>query len=260
MTYTYFCKKGGVGKTTITGEHAAYLAKQGKKVLIVSVDDQNTIFEMFGCSDKVFDREDNYFEHYIAKACRLEDVLIPIRENIYAVKTLNTDMLSKKLTLERFFEKQFTEMVQDLAGRFDFVFFDLPPSSNRTSELILDYVDTVILVVQLNKLGVNGFYNTLQYFVDTGLDLNKIRYVLPNGFSKQKSVPAVALEELTALVEEYLDNAQILPCVPEKASIQSLQTKGVSTFDDDIKNLTPYEKLQKKAIWEMLSEFYKIIV
>lgn len=260
MTYTYFCKKGGVGKTTITGEHAAYLAKQGKKVLIISVDDQNSIFEMFGCSDKVFDREDNYFEHYIAKACLLDDVLIPVRENIYAVKTLNTDMLSKKLTLERFFEKQFTEMVQDLASRFDVVFFDLPPSSNRTSELILDYVDTVILVVQLNKLGVNGFYNTLQYFVDTGLDLDKIRYVLPNGFSKQRSVPTVALEELTSLVEEYLENTKILSCIPEKSSIQSLQTKGISAFDEDVKNLTPYEKSQKKVIEEILTSFYQIIV
>ncbi len=95
MTYTYFCKKGGVGKTTITGEHAAFLARKGKKVLIISIDDQNSVFEMFGCSGKVFDRDDNYFEHYIARLSSLDDTLIPIRDNLYAVKTLNTDMLSK---------------------------------------------------------------------------------------------------------------------------------------------------------------------
>ena len=260
MTYTYFCKKGGVGKTTITGEHAAFLARKGKKVLIISIDDQNSVFEMFGCSGKVFDRDDNYFEHYIARLSSLDDTLIPIRDNLYAVKTLNTDMLSKKLTLERPFERQFTETLKELAEVFDVVFFDLPPSSNRTSELVLDFVETVILVVELNKLGVNGFYNTLQYFVDAGLDMNKIKYILPNCFSKIKSVPTVALEELNALVNEHLNDAQILPSIPEKASIQSLQTKGVSVFDDDLKNLTPYEKLQKKIIEEIFTEFYNSLV
>lgn len=259
MTYTYFCKKGGVGKTTITGEHAAYLAHQGKKVLIVSVDDQNSVFEMFGASAKVFERDDNYFEHYVAKLSSLEDTLIPVRENLYIIKTLNTDMLSKKLTLERLFEKQFTETIRELASRFDAVFFDLPPSSNRTSELVLDFVDSVILVVELNKLGVNGLYNTLQYFVDAGLDLSKIRFVLPNGFSKIKSVPSVALEELNALVHEHLEGAQVLPCIPEKASIQSLQSKGVSAFDDDVQALTYYEKQQKALIKETFTALYETV-
>lgn len=259
MTYTYFCKKGGVGKTTITGEHACYFAQQGKKVLVVSVDDQNSLFEMFGKSALVFDRDDNYFEHYCAKLATLEDTLIPLRENIYGIKTLNTDMLSKKLTLERVFEKQFIETISELTGNFDEVFFDLPPSSNRTSELVLDFVDTVILVVQLNKLGVNGFYNTLQYFVDTGLDLQKIRYVLPNGFSKIKSVPSVAFDELTRLIGEHLSDAKVLPAISEKACIQSLQNKGITSFDTETDSLTYYEKGQQKLIREKLCEIYDAI-
>ena len=255
MTYTYFCKKGGVGKTTITGEHATYLAQLGKRVLVVSVDDQNSLFEMFGCSDKVFERDDNYLEHYCAKVCTLEDTLIPLRNNLYAIKTLNTDMLSKKLTLERPFEKQFLETLQTLIDSFDAVFFDLPPSSNRTSELVLEIVDMVILVVQLNKLGVNGFYNTLQYFVDASLDLSKIKFVLPNGFSKIK------LEELKALVGEHLDGVTVLPCVSEKACIQTLQAKGITVFDEveDPKTLTPYEAKQKALVHEFLENLYEEI-
>lgn len=261
MTYTYFCKKGGVGKTTITGEHATYLAQQGKRVLVVSIDDQNSLFEMFGCSDKVFERDDNYLEHYCAKVCSLEDTLIPLRDNLYAIKTLNTDMLSKKLTLERAFEKQFLETLQTLIDQFDAVFFDLPPSSNRTSELVLEIVDMVILVVQLNKLGVNGFYNTLQYFVDASLDMSKIKFVLPNGFSKIKSVPTLALEELKTLVEEHLDDVTVLPCIYEKACIQTLQVKGITVFDvvEDPKTLSPYEAKQKAIVHEFLEGLYNRI-
>lgn len=257
MKYTYFCKKGGVGKTTITGEHASYLASQGKKVLMVSIDDQNSIFEMFGKSSLVFEREDNYFEHYIAKLATLDDILHPIRENLYAIKTLNTDMLSKKLTLERPFEKQFLNVLKSLEEAFDVIFFDLPPSSNRSSELILDFVDTVILIVELNKLGVNGFFNTLQYFVDTGLDLEKIRYILPNGFSKNKSVPGVALEELNGMIKEHLETpVTVLPCMPEKSSIQSLQIKGTSVFDKRGNGLSSYERAQKAILQDIMRELY----
>jgi len=44
MILTYYSKKGGVGKTTVLGEHANYLESLGKKVLIISVDDQNSVF------------------------------------------------------------------------------------------------------------------------------------------------------------------------------------------------------------------------
>lgn len=257
MTYTYFCKKGGVGKTTICGEHASYLASQGKKVLIVSIDDQNSIFEMFGKSGLVFNQEDDYFEHYIAGLAPLEKILLPIRENISGIKTLNTDMLSKKLTLERPFEKAFTNALKKISAEFDAVFFDLPPSSNRTSELVLDFVDSVLLVVELNKLGVNGFYNTIQYFVDCGLDTEKIKFVLPNGFTKRKSVPSVALEELNDIAKENLPNVKILPCMPEKSVFQTLQHYGISVFDKQVKPLTSYARSQKKELAGSLTDLFK---
>ena len=43
-----FCKKGGVGKSTFIGFMAHYYASLGNKVLIISTDDQNSIFKIFG--------------------------------------------------------------------------------------------------------------------------------------------------------------------------------------------------------------------
>ena len=42
-----FCKKGGVGKTTFLGYLAHYYATQGKTVLVISADDQNSVFKIF---------------------------------------------------------------------------------------------------------------------------------------------------------------------------------------------------------------------
>ncbi|VEU79931.1 ParA family protein [Haploplasma axanthum] len=259
MLITYFCKKGGVGKTTILGEHADYLASLGKKVLIVSIDDQNSIFEMFGKSSEVFNREDNYIEHLLTESISIDEALIEMRPNIDGIKTLNIDMLSKKLTLERAFEKQFVNLIEEFKSRYDYVFVDLPPSSNRTSEIILELCNHIILIVELNKLGVNGFYNTLQYFVDSGIELDKIRYVLPNGFSKMKSVPSVALEEIVTITKDNLQNAIVLKPIPEKSNIQTLQQKGIVIFDEDVTSLNYYQKNQKKLLIEVFTELFKSI-
>ena len=259
MLISFFCKKGGVGKTTVTGEFAGYLTTLGKRVLVISIDDQNSLFEMFGLSSKVFERDDNYLEHFVADNCTEADVLIPLRENLYGVKTLNTDMLSKKLTLERSFERNFIAAITRLHEGFDFVFFDLPPSSNRTTEILLEKSDLLMLIVELNKLGVNGFYNTLQYFVDNDLPLENIKYILPNGYSKTKSVPSVALEELKRLIHDNVPFATLLPLMPEKSIFQSLQQKGVTLFDRDTSTLTTYERNQKKIVMGQISEIFDSI-
>ena len=89
-----FCKKGGVGKSTFIGFLAHFYATQGKKVLIISTDDQNSIFKIFGIED---DGSDNYLEFLLAGKADLGDILIDARENLYLIKSLNTDNMSLKL-------------------------------------------------------------------------------------------------------------------------------------------------------------------
>ena len=100
-----FCKKGGVGKTTLIGYLAHYHAMQGKTVLVISVDDQNSIFKLFGKDGFIDERQDNYFEHYLAGETKREEIVCEARDGMYLIKTLNTDTLSLNLTLQRAQEK-----------------------------------------------------------------------------------------------------------------------------------------------------------
>ena len=108
-----FCKKGGVGKTTFIGFISHYYATQGKKVLIISVDDQNSIFKIFGKEDLIFEQNDNYLEFLLSGMAEMGDVLLEVRPNLYIIKTLNTDKLSMKLTLERTQEKAIKKIIHD---------------------------------------------------------------------------------------------------------------------------------------------------
>lgn len=259
MITTYFCKKGGVGKTTVLGEHADYLASIGKKVLIISIDDQNSVFEMYGKFNEVYSSDANFLENALCEMISADEAAIKLRDNIYGMKTLNTDMLSKKLTLERAFERYFVNFIKSLDEKYDAVFIDLPPANCRTSEVIFDICKQIILIVELTKLGVNGLYNTIQYFVDCGIELNKIKYILPNGFSKNKSVPSVAMEEIVDIAKEHIPTVTILSPLPEKSSIQILQQKGVVVFDQKTPALSSYHKAQKKMLVEIFTELFKTI-
>jgi chromosome partitioning protein len=61
------------------------------------------------------------------------------------------------------------------------------------------------------------------------------------------------------MVKQSLTKAVILSSFPEKAIIQTLQEKGVSVFDQDIKSLSSYERSQKKELMAVFSDLYKSI-
>lgn len=249
-----YCKKGGVGKTTFIGYLGHYYAKQGKKVLIVSADDQNSIFKIFGEDEKIYECDDNYLEFYIAGRAELGDLLIPVRENLFLIKTLNTDKLSMKLTYERAQEKIIKNMLKEYATFFDYILIDFPPSSSRLTEILLEVSDSVCIVVGLDTLGLGGFWNTIQYFIDNELDIDTIKYIIPNGFSKNRRAPKVSLEKLREQVNEFTPNATLLNPLSDKSIIKNLQAEGISAYD--VVELPPYDRNHKELLEKELDEMF----
>ena len=241
-----FCKKGGVGKTTFIGYLAHYYAQKGKKVLVLSVDDQNSIFKIYGVEDKIFDVNDNYLEFLMAGHAEMGDILIEARENLYLIKTLNTDKLSMKLTLERNQEKIIKKIMEEYQTFFDYIFIDFPPSSSRLTEVLLDMSDTIIIVVGLDSLGLGGFFNTIQFFIDNEINLDGIRYIIPNGYSKNRRAPKVSLDRLLEQAKEFTPDAKVLPALQERSVIKNIQAEGISAFDD-VKMQT-YDQIRKDAL------------
>ena len=250
-----FCKKGGVGKTTIIGYFAHYLASKGKKVLVLSVDDQNSIFKVFGADDKIFDVNDNYLEFLMAGHVDMGDILIEVRENLFLIKTLNTDKLSMKLTLERNQEKVLKKVIREYETFFDYILIDFPPSSSRLTEVLLDMSDNIMIVVGLDSLGLGGFFNTIQYFVDNEINLELIKYVIPNGYSKNKRAPKVSLEKLQEQSEQFTPGAIVLEPINDRSIIKNLQADGNSVYDNDLE-LTPYDRNALEVLKQELTELF----
>jgi len=250
-----YCRKGGVGKTTILSYLAHYFAKKGNTVLILSSDDQNSVFKVFGVEKKIDENVDNFFEHLLTGDKYEGDILIEAREDLYLIKTLNTDQISMQITLNRPYEKKVIEAVKEYANGFDYVFIDFPPSGCRLTEVLLEISDEIIVVVGLDSLGIDGFFNTIQYFVDKDLDLDKVKYVVPNGYAKNKRAPQVSLEHLEQQVKDFTKKAVLLPALRDKSIIKNIQSEGWSVYDDNLP-LKPYDKSMFEELKKDLEDIY----
>jgi chromosome partitioning protein len=60
-------------------------------------------------------------------------------------------------------------------------------------------------------------------------------------------------------VKQNLKKAKVLLPFPEKAIIQTLQEKGVSVFDDQVKTLSAYQRSQKRELMITFSDLFKTI-
>ncbi len=254
-----FCKKGGVGKTTFVGYLAHYYATLGKTVLVISADDQNSIFRIFGAEHFVTDHDDDFFEHLFVGEKKPQDVVFEARINMYLMKTLNTDRLSLNLTLKRTEEKRLRALIQDFTNYFDYIFIDFPPSSSRLSEILLDLSDSILLAVGLDALGLEGYSNTIQYFVDSDINLNKIKYIIPIGYHPVKLAPKACLKQLIERAKIQTPNAVVTPPINDKSVIKNLQAEGVSVFDNH-QMKDKFHQKNRDQIRKELTEVYKSMV
>ena len=227
-----YCKKGGVGKTTLLGYLAHFYANKGKKVLVISADDQNSIFKLFGVGNFITESTDNFLENYLTGSCDASDIVCEARINMYIIKTLNTDRLSFTLTVKRQEERKIIDTIKDFTNYFDYIFIDFPPSSSRLSEILLDISDKILLIIGLDTLGLDGYINTIQYFVDTDINLDKIKYIIPTGYHPVKLAPNKALKSLKTQASQYTPAAIITDPVNDKSIVKNLQAEGISVFDD----------------------------
>ena len=156
--------------------------------------------------------------------------------------------------MKRAQEKGIRSMFKEYATFFDYILVDFPPSSSRLTEILLEISDSVCIVVGLDTLGLGGFWNTIQYFIDNELDIESIKYIIPNGYSKNRRAPKVSLEKLQEQVSEFTPNATLLEPIADRSIVKNLQAEGISAFDDV--ELPPYDRGLKDQLEKDLKSLF----
>lgn len=151
--YTLVNQKGGVGKTTTAINLGAALAQRGRAVLIVDLDPQANATSGLGVAKEPPGTYELLIEGVEARSVvratsqpGLE--IIASRSDLAGAEVELVPMMAREFRLRR--------ALEPLAGAYDYVFVDCPPSLGLLTVNALAAADEVLVPVQCEYLALEG--------------------------------------------------------------------------------------------------------
>lgn len=214
--------KGGVGKSWIALQLAAYKAFQNEKVLLLTSDSQNNVLNYSGI--KIEDTNKKGLEDML-EGKKYE--LTKLRPNLFF---LHLQDYKVKGNLDEKFKKQ----INNLKKEFKHIIIDGSPVMNLDN-VFVDVAEHIIVPTFLDSVTTNSILNLLKK-----IDISKIRAVIPN------RVGRTAIEKnFYTFLKEKLNRSGVFLSIPinQSSIILKLIENGTLLWErrsqklDDIKNV-----------------------
>jgi chromosome partitioning protein len=247
--YSLVNQKGGVGKTTSTINIAAYLAKFGKRVLVVDLDPQANATSCLGV-DKLNVRggtyeallgEDNILP-YILLNERLKLSLLPSSPALAGAEVELVDELAR--------ESQLRKAIQPVAETYDYILIDCPPSLGLlTVNGLVAARDGVIVPVQCEYLALEGLgqlTETLERVRSALFPDLIVRGVVLTMFDNRTNLSSDVVNE----VNRHFPNQVFKSIVPRSVRLAEAPSYGlpISEYAPQSVGALAYEALAKELL------------
>src|SRR5436190_11625587 len=187
--------KGGTGKTTSTVNTAAALARKGKKVLLVDLDQQASATR--------------YLDLDPEASPNLYDVFMGTKSAALAIRRsrLNIDVLASHVllaaieeALEPGDELKLSAMLTPLKGDYDFILIDTPPGKAMLAFNGLAAADLIVIPASAERMAVDGVADLI----------NHVQRIMWNKF-------ALTHQELRIVFTMYRNTTSHSPAIVENA-------------------------------------------
>lgn len=214
--------KGGVGKSWIALQLAAYKAFQNEKVLLLTSDSQNNVLNYSGI--KIEDTNKKGLEDML-EGKKYE--LTKLRPNLFF---LHLQDYKVKGNLDEKFKKQ----INNLKKEFKHIIIDGSPVMNLDN-VFVDVAEHIIVPTFLDSVTTNSILNLLKK-----TDISKIRAVIPNRVGRTKIE-----KDFYTFLKDKLTRSGVFLSIPinQSSIILKLIENGTLLWErrsqklDDIKNV-----------------------
>lgn len=193
MLISFHSYKGGTGKTNITGNLGKYLAKKKHKVCIIDTDVNGSgLHSLFNL------KFNNSLIEFLRNECDASEIIYKPEDDLdlYIIPTRvwEEDLTSFFKTPSETREKvnQLIDFVKQEYG-IEHILFDCSPGINKSSMLVMNLVDTAIIVSTIDRQDIRGTYLLTNVAKKLGANVHLL-------FNK---IPPDKPEEITDLILEF---------------------------------------------------------
>ncbi len=241
-------QKGGVGKTTTAINLAAYLAEQGKRVLVVDMDPQGNATSGLGVDHKTL--PEGIYEVLVFEPKKITEVIKMVGDNLHiAPSTPNLAGATIDLVNHPTREYVLQQNLQEIAPYYDFVLIDNPPSLGLLTINGLVACKHVLIPVQCEYYALEGLgqlLNTIRLIKDSlNPDIQVLGAVLTMFDGRNKLSEAVFQE-----LYQYFPNKIFRSVIPRNVRLAEAPSHGISIreYDTHSRGGQAYQQLATEII------------
>ena len=174
--FAFSNQKGGVGKTTTAINLAAYVARLGRKTLLIDFDPQGNATSGFGIEKNQL--EANCYDLLMSETTADKVILPTMIENL-SILPSNIDLAAAEVDLVSvpFRESALKRALAPIVDNYDYIFIDCPPSLGLITLNALTASDGVIIPIQSEFFAVEGLVQLLNTIKIVKQRLNPQLYI-----------------------------------------------------------------------------------
>jgi len=249
IIYTILNQKGGVGKTTTTINLGAYLAKNGKKVLLVDIDpqanttaclgvDKNTV--KVGTYQVLLDPEKTAGS--VLRNSNLNLSLLPASPEMAGAEIELIDELAREGRLKK--------ALETVVDRYDYILIDCPPSLGLlTINGMVAAKDGLLIPVQCEYLALEGISSllfTIERVKKAIFPELKIRGVLLTMFDSRTNLSKDVVSE----IQKHFPAATFKAIIPRSIRLAEAPSYGlpILSYYPDSTGAYAYNNLAKEIL------------
>lgn len=240
-------QKGGVGKTTSAINLAAYLAKQGRSVLVVDFDPQGNATSGLGIDSKSLQLT---LADALDKNQELGKVIIGTKIKNLSVVPSDARLASSEVELAgKSDREQALKNLLNLVTSYDYVLIDCPPSLGLLTVNALTASNYVLIPVQAEYYALEGLSQLLQVMQNVMGGLNpdlELLGVLVTMYDKRTSLS----RQVYADLQQNFGDKMFDTVIPRNVRLAEAPSHGqpISEYDSWSKGARAYKNAAKELL------------